>query len=65
MELTPLEIYKQRQTKTITVIRTLVALDKIVKQLDEVDAGMTMLDWRNGDEEERAVYLEALKRSVT
>jgi hypothetical protein len=61
MELTPLEIYKQRQTKTITVIRTLVALDKIVKQLDEVDAGMTMLDWRNGDEEERAVYLEALK----
>ena len=60
MELTPFERAQDRLLQTNATIRTLVALDKIVKQLDEVDIGISTLDW---DEypEERAVLLEAMK----
>ena len=60
MELTPFERAQDRLLQTNATIRTLVALDKIVKQMDEVDAGMSMLDWRECPEE-RAVFLEAMK----
>ncbi len=60
MELTPFERAQGRLLQTNATIRTLVALDKIVKQMDEVEAGMSMLDY-DADPEERAVFLEALK----
>lgn len=60
MELTPFESANIRLQKTNATIRTLVALDKIVKQLDEVDAGISMLDWE-AYPEERPVFLEAMK----
>ncbi len=60
MELTPFERAQDRLLQTNAIIRTLVALDKIVRQMDEVEAGMSMLDY-DADPEERAVFLEALK----
>jgi hypothetical protein len=60
LELTLFETAELRLQQMNVTIRTLVALDKIVRQLDEVDAAKTMLDWQ-GDPEERAVFLEAIK----
>ena len=60
MELTPFERAQDRLLQTNATIRTLVALDKIVRQMDEVEAGMSMLDYE-ACPEERAVFLEALK----
>jgi len=60
VQATPFESSQLRLLQTNVTVRTLVALDKIVRQLDEVDAGMGMLDW-HGDTEEQAVFLEALK----
>ena len=60
MELTPFERAQDRLLQTNAIIRTLVALDKIVKQLDEVDIGISTLDWEEYPEE-RAVLLEAMK----
>jgi hypothetical protein len=57
---TPFEEAEQRNVQMSVTIRTLIALDKIVRQLDEVDAAKTMLDWQGGPEE-RAVFLEAMK----
>ena len=60
MELTPFERAQDRLLQTNATIRTLVALDKIVRQMDEVEAGMSMLDY-DACPEEQAVFLEALK----
>ena len=60
MEPTPFETAQFRLMQMNATIRTLVALDKIVRQLDEVDAGISMLDWETCPEE-RGVFLEAMK----
>ena len=60
IQATPFEEAELRSVQTNVTIRTLIALDKIIRQLDEVDAGMGMLNWRR-DTEEQAVFLEAMK----
>jgi len=56
---TPFERAQERIKQTAATLRTLTAVQRIIQDMDDVEIGMSMLDWN--DPEERPVFLEALK----